>query len=299
MKYLKASHGKAIVPKDFPDFPQVKAYTSPLVSGEQRLKDGFADAWAKEFDEEVLRSLLAETFLFGAKDYMKWIVQTSVVKTLVQEMSQTPGQANHGQERNSERLQLRLPPKSPRETKSPALVNATFLVTAATTLDLAPWAAESVKPYIVPERSTVKTLGYLLERVAVAEPEVVESPKSPSRKARPRPNVSKKRKDVLEPGVNGEASKRSKGKAAVPNFGTINNFFKPLPAIGQRPPESQSVSAAAKTKAQDSGQGSSTQPSLNLNVSKSQVAASSSKPVLDDHGNGESSASGSRTIVID
>ncbi|TVY89407.1 Flap endonuclease [Lachnellula willkommii] len=248
--------------------------------------------WVKEIDEEALKKLLVEKFLLGAKDYVKWIVQFLVVRTLMRvftKESTEAGDKYRGQEQNMECYELRLASSRPKMSKSPSLLNATFLVAAATTVDLAAWAEEdnkhAAKKYIVPERFTVRTLRCLLEQAEIAQPEAEESPRAQRSPANYRASASVPRKRQQSPELGADAtpsraSKKAKGKAPIRN--SISDFFQRQPPVPQLPEGSQiaSLSMQATAKALEDpkqAETSSRQATLNLNVTKAHVSHPSSR----------------------
>jgi hypothetical protein len=293
--YLETSGIDATLPRHFPDYQKVKSYKSPLISSDRELRDVIPGIWAKDLDlvdEQVLQNILVEKFLFSAKEYVKWITQTSVVRTLAREKTQAFGEANGnnpGQDRGSQRFQLKVAPTSPQKSKSPSLSNATFLIATSTSIDIAAWAEEdnkkAAKEWVVPERFKVRTLGCLLEQAAVAQPEEAESPRARRSPAKPKtsPKVSRKRQQSPEPGADAgalRAAKKSKGKGKVPVSNSISNYFQPQHSMAQLPEGSQNallpITARAPKAIQNSGEGSSKQSSLNLNLSKGHMSPPSS-----------------------
>ncbi|TVY22919.1 Flap endonuclease GEN-like protein [Lachnellula hyalina] len=292
--HLKTFGINSTLPRNFPSYQKVDEYRSPLVSSYPTLIDAFSGTWVKDIDEEALQKLLIEKFLFGAKDYVKWIVQLLVVRTLIKEFIKESTEAhdeNGGQEQSSECYQLKLASSNPKKSKSPSLLNATFLVAAATTIDLAAWAEEdnkhAKKEYIVPERFTVRTLRCLLEQAAIVQPEAggsLRAQRSPAESRAP-PSVSRKRQQSPELDADASlsrASKISKGKAPIRN--SISDFFQrqhPIPQLSEGSPiASLSVQDKAKTKAPEDprqAETSSTQATLNMNLTKSHVSHPSSQ----------------------
>ncbi|TVY50532.1 Flap endonuclease GEN-like protein [Lachnellula cervina] len=290
--HLKTCGIDSTLPRNFPSYQKVNDCRSPLVSSYPILMDAFSGTWVKPIDEEALQNLLVEKFLFGAKDYVKWIVQLLVVRTLVKEFTKESTEAsdkNNGQEQNSECYELRLASSRPKMSKSPSLSNATFLVAAATTVDLTAWAEENnkhaAKEYIVPERFTVRTLRCLLEQAEISQPEAGESPRAQRTPANSRSSASVPRKRQQSPELGADASpsrapKKPKGKAPIRN--SISDFFQRQPPVPQLPEGSQiaSLSMQAKAKAPEDpkqAETSSRQAALNLNVSKAHISHPSSQ----------------------
>ncbi|TVY46347.1 Flap endonuclease GEN-like [Lachnellula occidentalis] len=277
--HLKTCGINFTLPRRFPSYQKVNECRSPLVSSYPTLIDAFSGTWVKDIDEEALQKLLIEKFLFGAKDYVKWIVHLSVVRNLMSEFTKESIESRDGnsaQKPSSECYKLKLASSSPKSSKTPSLLNATFLVAAATTLDLAAWAEEdnkhAAKKYTIPERSTVGTLRCLLEQAEIAAGE--------SSRAQPAPANSRKRQQSPKLGAEARpsrASKNPKGKAPIRK--SIRDFFQPQPPVPQRP-EASPIASLVKAKAAEGPkqvETSSRQATLNMNLTKSHASNPSSR----------------------
>jgi holliday junction resolvase YEN1 len=122
IEYLKEIQSKIVVPPTFPDFQHLRDYRQPLVSDFRNFE------WKEPpvFEGE-LKPFLQEFFNFQAEKYMKWIVPTLLIRTL---MRTTPGQ-----EYNNDRYQIKIGKQG-----DSATTKMTFLLSAATSLDMTQYA---------------------------------------------------------------------------------------------------------------------------------------------------------------
>jgi Holliday junction resolvase YEN1 len=288
MAYLDASNIKISVPLDFPSYENLKNYRSPLVSSRQNLERNFPKTWSDPLPEDTLQDFLIAKFTFDAERYVKYIVPLIIVRDLMMAQSQGEVESTGGsRNRSAKRFQVQIPPINRRKKQLPGLVEATFLVQPATSLDLAAWAKvprQKEKFYVTPRAETLRTLEWIVKPAALPigmKAFVTPTPRTPLATGAINVDVSKKRKSANSVGSS-KPLKRPKTTAQTPN--TLDNFIKrsSLSQSSATPPSASPSLGKTRKGSPKSNRPIGTaqmnkRSMLNLKTAKSQVSPPSSQ----------------------
>ncbi|KAE9375820.1 PIN domain-like protein [Stipitochalara longipes BDJ] len=148
VQYLGEAGSKVVVPPTFPVWAHLRDYREPLIT------QSLSSKWqqAKLIMETELKPFVQEYYNFQAEKWVEWIVPMLLIRTLMQ--------TGPGKERGNAGYQVEIG-----KPNSITTVKATFLLSAATSLDMAQYAKNKDGSFYEKDfRATCETLPWILRR---------------------------------------------------------------------------------------------------------------------------------------
>jgi Holliday junction resolvase YEN1 len=162
IQFLRDFKSNILVPNDFPKYENVRDNNWPPTSDESTLEK-YQSQWEPPISEEALKDFLIHNFNFRVEDYIKWIVPMLLVRSLVQTVK-----GHEGENSRFGVVWVKDPKTSPKKpiknVKRSERQEATFLLSAATSLDMSKFPRKNDNgPFDTNYRAHVKTLRLILQ----------------------------------------------------------------------------------------------------------------------------------------